>query len=156
QLRLEQGAEWTESGQDEYALSPNDRPQVSPSENIRWAVNEQETYITFHPDSIRSISLCVNNTPHHALPKPACKAVINQKHFLESIFFDTPFQPHAVPNGEITGTVTIIACPLAHEPNKLCDTRTFLVLNDDLIADTHTRTYYSVTKDFKTNWVGFE
>lgn len=154
-LRLEQGAHWTESEKDMPAPINIQSSNQSP-ENIKFADNEQGAYDTFAQNSVRIISRCVYNTPRHPGPKQDCRIVTNHQRFLQSIFFDLPLQPHAIPNAEITGTIIITACPSADQPNTPCQTRVFDVLNDDLVADAPKRTYYRVTAEFKSNWIGFD
>ncbi len=154
-LRLEQGAKWTESGKDMPSSAANVQSYKQLSQDVKLAANEHGVYDTFNQGLIKIISRCVYNTPRHPVAtKQDCRIVANQKRFLQPILFDQPFQPHAVPNAEVTGTIIITACP--SRKNKPCQTRVFDVLNDDLVADTPNRTYYHVADDFKPNWIGFE
>jgi hypothetical protein len=158
QLRLEKGAGWAEAkdGSAKTGRSPSIKigsPLGEGPEIIRFPVNELNVYESFAydrslPDLLPPVKRCVFKTAYH--PASACKTIRSHGQFLSSILFDRPLQPHAVPNAEITGTISITPC--LDKNDKKCEPRKFDVLNDDLVADQKTRTYYHVTEAFKTNW----
>ena len=158
QLRLEQDAGWTEANNGNVKLGSSPRLnanlQVGRSDVVKFAVNELSIYDTFQPSSIQEIHRCVYNTPYHPRSGSDCRQVFEKVQFLTSILFDKPLQPHAVPNTEITGLVTIKACS-GEGSIAQCQTRDFYVLNDDMLGDTETRTFYYVTNAFKNNWPDF-
>ena len=157
QLRLERGARWTEAKEGKLKMGRDPSLGVEfllrgRAEIIRFPVNELNVYDTYEPHRVQSISRCVNKTPYHSASP--CREIHNREQLLNSILFDKPLQPHAVPNAELTGAISLTVCP--NDDNKECVTRDFDVLNDDMVADKKTRTYYYVTESFTNNWFKVE
>jgi hypothetical protein len=131
-------------------ISRNDK--VPESNEIKLPTNTKGEYLRIPLSSIKLICICQFPSPTHPQGgKSRCFDASKHQHWLVSnIFFTAPFQPPYIIGADVTGYIEITFGGEREEKIRLN------ILNDELLEEPKTHTYYYVTATFEQSWAGLD
>ncbi|MBZ5490801.1 MAG: hypothetical protein LAO76_07705 [Acidobacteriia bacterium] len=122
--------------------------KVAESNEIKLPTDKKDDYRRIPFSSIKSICMCRFPSPAHPQSgKEKCfDASKYQKWLVSNIFFATPFQPSYIIGADVTGYIEITFGQDREDKVR------FNILNDELLVEPKSHTYYYVTDMFEQSW----